>query len=138
LTRSRLVVALVLAVALAAAAARLFEFGKPAGSGEALAAVSVPDLTAGQKRGEALFGANCETCHGANAAGKDGSGPPLVHKIYRPGHHADIAFRFAVQRGVRSHHWRFGDMPPVAGVSGAEVDAIVAYVRALQRANGID
>jgi len=37
--------------------------------------------------------------------------------------------------GVR--HWRFGDMPPVEGLSRRDVAAIVAYVRELQRANGI-
>jgi hypothetical protein len=39
---------------------------------------------------------------------------------------------------VRAHHWRFGNMPPVDGVNRAEVEKIVAYVRALQRANGIE
>ncbi len=61
------------------------------------------------------------------------SAPPLVHKIYEPGHHADGAFLLAVSRGVRAHHWPFGDMPPVDGVSQEDVQKIVAYVRALQR-----
>ena len=41
------------------------------------------------------------------------------------------------KNGVIAHHWDFGDMPPVAGVSGAEVTQIIAYIRDLQREGGI-
>jgi mono/diheme cytochrome c family protein len=99
--------------------------------------VAVPELAGAAVEGRALFEANCAACHGKNAAGKDGFGPPLVHKIYEPGHHADVAFQMAVANGVRAHHWRFGDMPAVQGVTQSDVDKIVAYVRALQRENGI-
>ena len=44
----------------------------------------------------------------------------------------------AVRNGVRSHHWRFGSMLPVEGLSDGDVELVVEYVRALQRANGID
>ena len=109
----------------------------PAGSGAPLVTVIVPDLSAAARRGETLYQQNCATCHGDNAAGRDGIGPPLVHKIYEPGHHADGAFYLAAQQGVRAHHWPFGDMPPVAGIALEDVEPIVAYVRELQRANGI-
>ncbi len=49
-----------------------------------------------------------------------------------------MAFLMAARNGVRSHHWKFGDMPPVEGITDAEVKTIVAYVRALQQANGIN
>lgn len=98
--------------------------------------VAVPELTGVAARGESLFGGKCASCHGQNAAGSD-KGPPLVHKIYEPGHHADLAFHMAVQRGVRAHHWRFGNMPPVRGIGEGEISSIITYVRALQRANGI-
>lgn len=107
-------------------------------SGAALVAVTVPALNAETRAGEALFAQNCATCHGDNAAGRDGFGPPLVHRIYEPGHHGDGAFHLAAARGVRAHHWPFGDMPPVENVSEGDVGRIVAYVRALQRANGIN
>jgi mono/diheme cytochrome c family protein len=87
--------------------------------------------------GEAAFNANCASCHGQRALGTD-QGPPLVHIIYEPSHHADIAFIFAVERGVRAHHWHFGDMPPVPSVSREQIDEITAYVRYLQRLVGID
>jgi mono/diheme cytochrome c family protein len=108
-----------------------------AAPGAAIAAVVVPELQGEAQAGEVLFAANCAACHGVNGVGVDGAGPPLLHKIYEPSHHGDAAFYLAVLNGVRAHHWSFGNMLPVKGVSEAEVAAIVAYVRALQRANGI-
>jgi len=43
----------------------------------------------------------------------------------------------AAKNGVRSHHWRFGDMPPVDGVTNADVMMIARYIRELQKENGI-
>jgi hypothetical protein len=54
-------------------------------------------------------------------------------KVYAPQLHADIAFLLAVERGVRAHHWRFGDMPKIGGVGKEDVSQIVGYVRWLQR-----
>lgn len=106
-------------------------------SGPALANVMVPSLSAGAREGEALFNRSCATCHGKNAAGQDGVAPPLIHKIYEPNHHGDASFHLAAKNGVRAHHWPFGNMPPVEGVTEDEVGKIVVYVRELQRANGI-
>ena len=99
-------------------------------------AIAIPELSEDAQAGARLFASNCALCHGTNAAGTD-LGPPLVHKIYEPGHHPDAAFYRAVNQGVVSHHWSFGNMPPVPGVSQRSVRKIVAYVRELQRANGI-
>lgn len=109
------------------------------GIGDALVAVSLPDaLTGKQQIGARAFETNCATCHGVNAAGRDGIGPPLVHIIYEPSHHGDQSFHLAVMNGVRSHHWPYGNMPPVDGLTTGDVDMIVDYVRALQRSNGIN
>jgi mono/diheme cytochrome c family protein len=89
------------------------------------------------KMGERAFNAVCAACHGKGAAGTD-VGPPLVHRIYEPSHHGDYAFEMAVANGVRAHHWKFGNMPPQPGLTKADVGAIIAYVRELQRANGIE
>lgn len=86
--------------------------------------------------GAELFAANCAACHGKQAEGTD-AGPPLVHRLYVPGHHSDAAFQSAVKNGVFAHHWDFGDMPAVAGVSEDEVAAIVRYVRGLQLEAGL-
>ncbi len=86
--------------------------------------------------GDSLFAHHCIECHGESARGTD-QGPPLVHKVYEPGHHADFAFLRAVQFGVAAHHWRFGNMLPVSGVTRQQVTEIVGYVRWLQREAGI-
>lgn len=98
--------------------------------------VRVPQLSANAKAGKVAFDANCASCHGANAAGGN-QGPPLIHKIYNPGHHADLAFVLAAKQGVRRHHWPFGDMPPQPQVTDDQISAIIRYVRELQAANGI-
>ena len=105
--------------------------------GAMVAVVQPASLSDTARMGRSIFDAACATCHGAQAAGKEGVAPPLVHKIYEPSHHGDESFQLAVQRGVRAHHWRFGDMPPVNGLTRADVTAIIDYVRSLQRANGI-
>ena len=100
--------------------------------------VSLPaELSSEAQIGKRAFEAKCAQCHGTNAAGQNGTAPPLVHKIYEPSHHADMAFLRAAKTGVRAHHWRFGDMPPVEGVTDAEVKYITRYVRELQKENGI-
>ncbi len=109
-----------------------------AARGAALVAVVVPELSAAEQIGKTTYDANCASCHGANGAGQDGVAPPFVHRVYEPNHHGDGAFYSAAQNGVRAHHWSFGDMPPVAGITQDEVAQILTYVRALQRANGIE
>ena len=101
-----------------------------------MASVARPELSERALAGEGLFNANCSLCHGANAAGTT-LGPPLVDKIYEPGHHSDDSIRLAVRRGVRQHHWQFGNMLPVPSVSSDDVEKIICYVREMQRANGI-
>lgn len=103
-----------------------------------LAEVVLPQqLSAEAAVGKRGFDANCAACHGLNAAGRDGAGPPLIHVIYEPNHHGDRAFYVAALNGVRQHHWPFGDMPAVEGVTEADVASIVIYVREVQAANGI-
>lgn len=105
---------------------------------DAIVQVSVPDaFTEQEETGKRAYDAVCSACHGSNAQGREGVAPPLVHRIYEPNHHGDMAFVLAAQNGVRAHHWKFGNMPAVEGVTQGDVLNIVAYVRALQRENGI-
>jgi mono/diheme cytochrome c family protein len=99
--------------------------------------VTVPRLSEMAQNGQVVFNANCASCHGRNAAGGD-KGPPLIHRIYESGHHGDGAFELAVLRGVRAHHWPFGDMPPQPGITPSQVRAIIAFIRETQNANGIN
>lgn len=110
--------------------------GRQTGGPSVRVSVKVPDLSKQAEEGRKIFEENCLACHGPNASGSE-NGPPLVHKIYEPSHHGDQAFFLAVGRGVRAHHWNFGNMDPVPDVLQKDVSKIVSYVRELQRANGI-
>ncbi|MFN3259521.1 MAG: c-type cytochrome [Pikeienuella sp.] len=98
---------------------------------------AVPPLAPGAEAGRLAFNETCATCHGRDAMGGEG-GPPLIHRIYEPSHHGDDAFRLAISQGVRAHHWDFGDMPAQPGVGPEETETIIAFVRAVQAANGIE
>lgn len=115
------------------------ESAAPTASGEAMVAVTLPDsLSEEAQIGARAFEAKCAACHGVGASGREGAGPPLIHKIYEPSHHGDGAFMVAATNGVRQHHWSFGSMPPVEGITPAEINSIVTYVREVQRANRIE
>jgi mono/diheme cytochrome c family protein len=96
--------------------------------------VQDPDLVAA---GEPLYQANCASCHGTDLRGTD-QGPSHLSVVYEPGHHGDIAFVLAARNGVRAHHWTFGDMPAVEGLSDADLEAIIAFVREQQRIEGFE
>ena len=107
--------------------------------GDPIADVIVPEsLSADAQLGQRIFETTCATCHGINAAGQNGVAPPLIHTFYRPGHHSDEAFQMAAANGVRSHHWNFGNMPRIEGVTRADVQYIARYIREVQQANGIE
>ena len=111
----------------------------PASADDNHVAVTLPELSELAQQGQPLFGANCSICHGESGSGSGSDkGPPLIHVIYEPSHHADMAFVMAMRNGVRAHHWQFGDMAPVEGLSLADMEAIIAFVREVQVANGID
>ena len=105
---------------------------------ESMVTISLPaTLSDNAKIGQTAFYAKCSSCHGANAVGQQGIAPPLVHKIYEPSHHGDEAFQRAVAMGVRMHHWTFGQMPSIDGLTRSDVATIISYIRELQQANEI-
>lgn len=108
------------------------------GNQSALTSVKLPTrLSENATLGKRVFEAKCAVCHNVNGAGRVGIAPPLVHVIYEPSHHGDESFQRAVANGVRGHHWPFGDMPPVDGLTRGDVQMIITYIRELQRENGI-
>ena len=92
---------------------------------------------AGATSGEALYGEHCASCHGADLRGTS-KGPSHLSLVYEPGHHPDESFRAAVRQGVRQHHWDFGDMPAIEGLSDVEVGRIIAFVRSAQETEGFE
>lgn len=106
---------------------------------DGIVAVTLPETLGEKERtGEAAYEAACSACHGANGQGRRDIAPPFIHKIYEPSHHGDMAFVLAAKNGVRAHHWNFGNMPPVEGVTKADILNVVAYIRRLQQENGIN
>ncbi|MFV2092748.1 MAG: c-type cytochrome [Hyphomicrobiales bacterium] len=98
--------------------------------------VVIPEYTEIAQQGNELFNEFCAACHGENAAGTD-VGPTFLNRIYRAGHHPNDTFMRVPVQGARAHHWSFGDMPPVEGITQDQILKIVHYVRELQRANGV-
>ncbi|MFQ5438752.1 MAG: c-type cytochrome [Paracoccaceae bacterium] len=106
--------------------------------GDTIVDVIVPQtLSSRAEMGKRAFESACAACHGLNAAGVMGAGPTFISRIYVPNHHADYSFLSAVANGVTAHHWPFGNMPPQEGMTRADILNIIAYIRELQRANGI-
>ena len=95
-----------------------------------------PGLMPNPALGKRLFEQHCASCHGSDLKGTH-QGPPFLHPVYEPSHHGDASFQAAAKFGVRAHHWKFGDMPAVAGLSADDVAHITAHVRQQQRAAGI-
>jgi mono/diheme cytochrome c family protein len=87
------------------------------------------------ERGREVYAAKCAQCHGLDLRGTD-QGPSHLAGVYAPAHHSDESFRRAVRVGAPQHHWRFGPMPPIDGVSDADLESVIAYVRAQQRERG--
>jgi cytochrome c2 len=83
-------------------------------------------------KGQLLYEKNCSSCHGLQLNGTD-NGPPLVHPFYKPSHHGDKSIYRAALKGARQHHWEFGDMPPVIGMTRKKMDILVPYVRYFQQ-----
>ena len=83
-------------------------------------------------KGQMLYERYCSSCHGVELDGTD-EGPPLVHPYYKPSHHGDKAFYRAVLQGSKQHHWNFGDMQPVEGMTPGKMDSLLPYVRYYQQ-----
>lgn len=87
--------------------------------------------------GADLYAANCASCHGSDLGGTE-RGPSHLSIVYEAAHHGDDSFRSAIAQGAGQHHWNFGDMPPIPGLSDDQVDDIIAFVRAEQKRQGFE
>jgi mono/diheme cytochrome c family protein len=121
-------------VALPAAALLALAAGACGGDEDGSVAAGAGDTPAD---GAAVYARACASCHGDDLRGTD-KGPSHLSQVYEPGHHPDAAFRAAIVNGSPEHHWSFGDMAPVTGLSEAEVDAVIAFIRAQQEEQGFE
>lgn len=88
-------------------------------------------------RGAEVYRESCASCHGDDLRGTD-KGPSHLSIVYEPSHHPDASFRSAIANGTPQHHWGFGDMPPIEGLSDADVEAVIGFVRAEQTRLGFE
>lgn len=99
-------------------------------------AVVIPQLSAPANAGKQAFEQVCAACHGVALRGSD-TGPSLLHPFYAPGSgHGDDIITSAVINGAKAHHWKFGDMPKPEGIKPGQEKELLAYIRAMQAANG--
>ena len=87
--------------------------------------------------GAAVYQQYCAECHGVDLRGTD-KGPSQLSIIYEPNHHGDYAYRVAIREGTREHHWWYGDMPPVEGITDLEIEKVISYIRAEQERLGFE
>jgi len=81
----------------------------------------------------ALFANNCAACHGQAADGVDDRGPSLLEAAYLIEALPDEALATAIREGVASSQDRWAPMPAFPRFDDAELEAVVGYVRELQR-----
>ncbi len=87
--------------------------------------------------GAVVYAAQCASCHGADLRGTD-KGPSQLSIVYEPNHHGDNAYRSAIANGAPQHHWEFGNMPAIEGLTAEQVEDVIAYVRSEQERNGFE
>src|SRR5450755_3359357 len=75
--------------------------------------------------GKAVFDTKCKSCHGA-----DGSGNPAIVKAMKVDMKALSASTADVKQVVSTGQ---GKMKPVASVTGADLDNVVAYVKSMKK-----
>lgn len=90
-----------------------------------LAACSTGAWAADVAAGKAIYGTKCRSCHGA-----DGEGNPSIAKMMKVELKPLGSSTADVKKVITDGQ---GKMKPVAGVSGADLDNVVAFVQSLKK-----
>ena len=90
-----------------------------------LALCSTGAWAADAAAGKAIFATKCRTCHGA-----EGDGNPSIAKMLKVDLKPLSSSTADVKKVVTEGQ---GKMKPVTGVTGADLDNVVAYVRSLKK-----
>lgn len=99
--------------------------------------LAAPALSTRAEAGRQAFEAVCAACHGSALRGTE-NGPPLLHPAYAAGSaHGDDVILAAMANGAQSHMWKFGDMPKPKGLKAGQDQDVLAYIRVMQKANGL-
>ena len=84
-------------------------------------AASAPAAAAPGRPGADVYNRSCARCHGANLQGKSGTPPIDQARLAGLG---DQRLRITISSGK-------GKMPAFGGLSAAEVDALISYLKAV-------
>lgn len=98
----------------------------------------IPQLSASAEHGRTIINTQCAECHGVDGTGGSRKGPPILHSMYRAEIFPNFVFKRSVLEGKREKNWRFGPMPAMPELSEADVNGVIAFVREVQTATGIE
>lgn len=87
--------------------------------------------------GATVYEQNCASCHGSDLRGT-AQGPSQLSIVYEPNHHSDDAYRAAIRNGAPQHHWAFGNMPAIQGISDDEIELVIQFIRQQQETFGFE
>lgn len=98
----------------------------------------IPELSELAQHGRKVINARCAECHGVDGTGGSKKGPPMLHPMYREAVYPDYHFKRVVREGKAEKNWRFGPMPAIPDISDDDLDAVVAFVREVQKATNVE
>ena len=87
--------------------------------------------------GATVYAENCASCHGADLRGT-AQGPSQLSIVYEPNHHSDDSYRAAIRNGAPQHHWAFGNMPAIQGITDDEIELVIQFIRQQQETLGFE
>lgn len=94
-----------------------------------------PPPAAAVEAGRIAFAENCSHCHGRLAEGTR-LGPSLTGHPGGPSRLGDDQFRRAVRSGIAPREPGALGMPALAGVSDADLDRMLVFLRGIELADG--
>ena len=94
-------------------------------------------LSEQEELGQAVYARSCAPCHGGELRGTT-RGPAPLSMAMAPDQLSDDAMRAAIVEGTDGVDSEFGPMSPMQQLADAEVDGVIAYLRAEQARQGLD
>ena len=103
----------------------------PAQRWPGLAADAAHGASAAAQRGEAVFFANCLTCHRLAGAGEGAVGPDLMRPMPATSYFTEAGLRALIRNPASVRTWPEQHMPAFApdAISDADIGAVIAYLR---------
>lgn len=93
---------------------------------------------ASARRGQAVFFANCLTCHRLAGAGEGDVGPDLLRPMPATSYYTEAGLRALIRNPAAVRTWPQQHMPAFNAetISDSDINAIIAYLHYLERSRG--